>query len=408
MASPNVAGSLGLVQQHAKNVRGSMLLGATLKGLAIHTANEAGPANGPDYMYGWGILNVAGCIKTLNSAQTTSGILENTLAQGASFEINVYNDGLTPLQATISWYDPAGPVNAVDSLNVRTARLVNDLDLRITRMSDGNTEFPWTLNPNSPSAAATKADNIKDNVEKVAILSPVAGWYTIRVTHKGTLNGNQQNYSLIYTGRQICANLNQFPTASISAPLKGAGPYTISALQTQAQHNRMTGALAGRYTMAILKATLMLSVFVLCTSKASKLACGQVHDGDPEGDADAADASRGPLPRHHAGTHLTCFTGTNVLALLVQNSVFYWHPRPCTAISCGCSVYWLYLHKSASILTLRAGGSQRMSESSCAAYRRMVYETPNFVEYFRSITPEQVCWRMLTYADVRVTYADVC
>jgi phosphoenolpyruvate carboxylase len=31
-----------------------------------------------------------------------------------------------------------------------------------------------------------------------------------------------------------------------------------------------------------------------------------------------------------------------------------------------------------------------MSESSCAAYRRMVYETPNFVEYFRSITPEQV------------------
>jgi phosphoenolpyruvate carboxylase len=32
---------------------------------------------------------------------------------------------------------------------------------------------------------------------------------------------------------------------------------------------------------------------------------------------------------------------------------------------------------------------QRMSENSCAAYKKMVYETPNFVDYFRSITPEQ-------------------
>ena len=34
---------------------------------------------------------------------------------------------------------------------------------------------------------------------------------------------------------------------------------------------------------------------------------------------------------------------------------------------------------------------QRMSEASCAAYKKMVYETPNFVDYFRCITPEQVC-----------------
>ena len=32
---------------------------------------------------------------------------------------------------------------------------------------------------------------------------------------------------------------------------------------------------------------------------------------------------------------------------------------------------------------------QRMSEASCAAYKKIVYETPNFVEYLRSITPEQ-------------------
>ncbi|EKX31868.1 hypothetical protein GUITHDRAFT_121941 [Guillardia theta CCMP2712] len=32
---------------------------------------------------------------------------------------------------------------------------------------------------------------------------------------------------------------------------------------------------------------------------------------------------------------------------------------------------------------------QRMSETSCAAYKKIVYDTPGFVDYFRAITPEQ-------------------
>ena len=38
MSGPNVMGSLLLVQQHYNNVNGSFMLGATLKGLALHTA----------------------------------------------------------------------------------------------------------------------------------------------------------------------------------------------------------------------------------------------------------------------------------------------------------------------------------------------------------------------------------
>jgi hypothetical protein len=42
-----------------------------------------------------------------------------------------------------------------------------------------------------------------------------------------------------------CANTSQFPIASFSAPLKGAGPYIISTQQTWGgQYNQMTGALA--------------------------------------------------------------------------------------------------------------------------------------------------------------------
>jgi hypothetical protein len=52
MASPNVAGSLLLLQQLYQEVNhlfGDPMRSATLKGLAIHTADEAGPDPGPDY-----------------------------------------------------------------------------------------------------------------------------------------------------------------------------------------------------------------------------------------------------------------------------------------------------------------------------------------------------------------------
>ena len=74
--------------------------------------------------------------------------------------------------------------------------LVNDLDLRITRGPD--TWFPWVLNPAAPAAAASKGDNVRDNVEQVEITGAAGGSYTVEVRHKGTLsNASNQDYSLI-------------------------------------------------------------------------------------------------------------------------------------------------------------------------------------------------------------------
>ena len=56
MASPNVAGTLLLLQQHYKNVTNNFMKAATLKGLACHTADDAGNI-GPDPVFGWGLLN---------------------------------------------------------------------------------------------------------------------------------------------------------------------------------------------------------------------------------------------------------------------------------------------------------------------------------------------------------------
>ena len=69
MSSPNAAGSLLLLQElYARLKNGEFLRAATIKGLAIHTASEAGSAPGPDYKFGFGLLNVEKAASVISTA----------------------------------------------------------------------------------------------------------------------------------------------------------------------------------------------------------------------------------------------------------------------------------------------------------------------------------------------------
>jgi hypothetical protein len=74
--------------------------------------------------------------------------------------------------------------------------LVNDLDLRIVD-PQSNEHLPWTLDRKRPGDAASRGDNITDNVEQVFISAPAEGVYTIRVSHKGAIQGSMQIVSII-------------------------------------------------------------------------------------------------------------------------------------------------------------------------------------------------------------------
>ncbi|GAB3706220.1 hypothetical protein GCM10027592_39480 [Spirosoma flavus] len=207
MSSPNVAGSLLLLQElFSQRNNGRFLRSSTLKGLAIHTADEAGSAPGPDYQNGWGLLNMERAGRVILNTDQNYSLAEQTLAQGETFSVAVVASGRGPLMSTICWTDPVG--TASTTLNDRTPKLVNDLDIRIT---DGKTAtLPWILNPDNPSAAATRGDNIRDNVEQVLIADPTPGKsYTITVTSKNTLNGGKQDYALLISGiggKAYCAS----------------------------------------------------------------------------------------------------------------------------------------------------------------------------------------------------------
>ena len=203
MATPNATGSLLLVQEYYNQKHpGSFMRSATLKALAIQTADEAGSSPGPDYTYGYGLLNVLRATNVITSSynQKTDTIIEKTLTSGTPYTINVIASGNGPLKATLVWTDPTGAPDNTAQKNSTTAELVHDLDLRIT--SGTSTYFPWILNPNSPTSPATKGDDKINNVEQVLVDSSVVPGkiYTITVSNKGNLARGTQAFSLIISG----------------------------------------------------------------------------------------------------------------------------------------------------------------------------------------------------------------
>ena len=195
MASPNVMGTLILVQQHYNNVNNRFMKAATLKGLACHTADDRGKT-GPDPVWGWGLLNAKKAAQAISQNGLQSWISEETLQQGETFSFTAVSDGINPLLASICWTDVPGIANN-GSLNNATPVLVNDLDIRITK--NGTTYFPWKLQSDASLAAINTQDNNVDNVERINVNAP-AGTYTITVTHKGNLQGGPQDFAFVVTG----------------------------------------------------------------------------------------------------------------------------------------------------------------------------------------------------------------
>ena len=222
MAAPGVSGSLLLLQELSYKLSNKPVRAATLKALAIHTANEAGLYPGPDYKFGWGLLNtseaaisLSNAISSNNAANASDLIYEDVLQNQATKTYTIVASGKKALKATLVWTDVKGTSN--NTLNNNTPKLVNDLDLKIS--AGGTITEPWTMNPASPDAAAKRGNNKIDNVEKVEIDSVIVGnTYTITVSHKNTLERGSQAFSLVISGSG--GNAYCSSTASSSAGTK--------------------------------------------------------------------------------------------------------------------------------------------------------------------------------------------
>lgn len=227
MSTPSATGAAALLVKHFGNLfPGQAMRASTLKALIIHTADDRGNA-GPDYQYGWGLMNVkaaADAITAYQSAPGNSRIIESRLASAVLTRTHSFSwDGVSPIRATLVWTDPAGASTTTHDL--RTARLVNNLDLKLTAPGGVNSSpfiMPYVGNWTNAAfaTAATPGKNNTDNVEQVFIASPgAAGVYQAVVTIDGALTNGVQNYSLIISGS--ASGVAPTPTLASVAPATG-------------------------------------------------------------------------------------------------------------------------------------------------------------------------------------------
>jgi len=209
MSSPNVAGSLLLLQQLYMELNNDEVMrSATLKGLAIHTARPTGDGPAPDYRYGWGLLSTRDAADLISDASLNDSLMMELALQNGSTESYTYiSDGTEPIKVTICWTDPPGTTKS--GLNNREPALINDLDLRIEH--DGTTYEPYVLDVENPTAAATNGDDTVNNVEQIYIEDPMPGEYVVTLSHKGSIL-DSQNVSMITSG----FDLQLLPTEWIS------------------------------------------------------------------------------------------------------------------------------------------------------------------------------------------------
>ncbi|MBR9845851.1 MAG: S8 family serine peptidase [Algicola sp.] len=196
MAAPSVTGTLALLQELYSDIHGNFMKSATIRALVIHTASEAGTAPGPDYRFGWGLLNAEAAAVTILEEDYESLIDELTLDNTGTYERTVTSNGVDPLVVTIAWTDPPGNLSSAE--DDTTPRLINDLNV-VLEDASGTLHYPWRFVPGFLSSPPFKQVNDVDNVEKVEIDVP-AGDYIIRVTHMGSLLDGSQDFSLIATG----------------------------------------------------------------------------------------------------------------------------------------------------------------------------------------------------------------
>ena len=206
MSSPNAAGTAALLAEDHVRLFGQAMRSSTLKGLLIHTADDRGNA-GPDYQYGWGLINGRAAADLLRDHQANPlkvRLTEGTMpTNGTTVTHEFVWDGMSPIRATMCWTDPAG--TSTTTADLRSARLRNNLDLKIIA-PDGTPHFPYvmpfvgTWTQASMGLPATTGINNTDNVEQVYLANPgVSGVYRAVVSFQGTL-ANNQVYSLLISG----------------------------------------------------------------------------------------------------------------------------------------------------------------------------------------------------------------
>lgn len=221
MATPTVSGAIALLMERYRKVTGSVAPPPAhlIRALVANTATDLGTP-GPDYAYGWGLLDAQAALRVIDSDGGAGRrfIIDSTL-QGVAHRYDIeVGANAGPLKISLAWTDPPGSPGA-------GAALVNDLDIRLISPA-GTVYYPYSLaGLRDPAAPATAlGPNTVDNLEQVLVGSPQAGRWQVEV--RGTRVQGVQSYSLVNNLDMPADNL---PPGGGYVVVNQGGEYALSA-----------------------------------------------------------------------------------------------------------------------------------------------------------------------------------
>lgn len=213
-----------------KTAKAQQPLPSTLRAVIAHSARDVKtaaadwmPSPGPDFVTGWGMLDVKAAVDVVARKHLYEGVVASSCAM-VKLEFWRSQRETGPLRITLAWDDVA----ADPALHDAEPKLVNDLDL-VVIAPNGDRYFPWQLDQSftyaadglqcgtpvavhrtftaadssimtSPAAVRGKANEKTadhlNNIEVVDVDMPPAGRWQVQVSGFNILQGPQR-FSLV-------------------------------------------------------------------------------------------------------------------------------------------------------------------------------------------------------------------
>ncbi len=172
MAAPATAGIVGLMYEQYKLLNNEVNpSGALMKAIACNTAEDLGNA-GPDFTYGFGLINARRAINVIENEQYYGGNISNG---GTASQVITVPNNTAQLKVMLYWSDVEGSLDA-------DVALVNDLDLSVG--TAGGVRLPLILDPTAARVEELAVEGVDrlNNIEQVVIQNPSSGLYTVNVS----------------------------------------------------------------------------------------------------------------------------------------------------------------------------------------------------------------------------------
>lgn len=191
-AAAVVSGTIAVMQQVYADSNSLVLPPASLTKAVLYNTADDVHSTGIDYKTGYGLLNSYEAIKAIRQRKYDGG----NIVQGQVWtKIITVPANAAQLKLTLSWTDTATTLN-------NNKALINDLDLELLQISNGQVYKPWVLNAfphiDSLKKQATRKRDSLNTAEQISIALPGAGTYQVKVIGT-TVGGTNLSFHVAYT-----------------------------------------------------------------------------------------------------------------------------------------------------------------------------------------------------------------